>query len=85
MWLLHGLADPTLPFNQSEPVYDATTAAGNEARFTLVSGARHSRDDIIEADEATTWATNPGGHQTETVGPGPSWDEIEQFIAAALF
>lgn len=82
MWLLHGLADPLLPYNQSQLVYEATTAEGNEARFTLVPSAGHAREDIIEAEEATTWTTNRGGHQTETVGSGPSWDEIELFIRA---
>ena len=84
MWLLHGLADPLVPFNQSQLVYDATIAEGNEARFTLVPGAGHEVGDIIEAEEATTWATNRGGHETETVGAGPSWDEIEHFIHTAL-
>ena len=84
MWLLHGLADPLVPFNQSQLVYDATIAEGNEARFTLVPGAGHEVGDIIEAEEATTWATNRGGHETETVGAGPSWDEIEHFIHTTL-
>ena len=84
IWLLHGLADPLVPFNQSQLVYDATTAEGNEARFTLVPSAGHAVEAIIEADEATTWATNRGGRETETVGAGPSWDEIEEFMHANL-
>ena len=63
MWLLHGLADPLLPFNQSQLVYEATTGEGNEARFTLVPTAGHSVDDIIDAEEATTRATNRGGQR----------------------
>lgn len=84
MWLLHGLADPLLPYNQSELVYDATTAEGNEARFTLVPSAGHSVDQIIDAPEATTWSTNRGGHETVVEGTGPSWDEIERFIHVNL-
>ena len=84
VWLLHGLADFVVPFNQSRLVYDATAAAGNEARFTLVPSAGHAVEDIIEAQEATTWATNGDGRETETVGTGPSWDEIEDFIDAAF-
>jgi acetyl esterase/lipase len=84
IWVLHGLADPLLPFNQSQLVYEATTGEGNEARFTLVPSAGHSVDDIIEAEEATTWATNRGGHETVTSGSGPSWDEIEHFIHVNL-
>ena len=83
MWLLHGLADDLVPFNQSQLVYDAITAGGSEARFTLVPSAGHAVEDIIDAEEATTW-TNRGGQETETVGAGPSWDEIEDFIRANL-
>jgi acetyl esterase/lipase len=84
IWLLHGLADPVVPFNQSLLLYDATTAEGNEARLTLVPNAGHYRDDIIEAEEATTWTTNRGEDEKETVGSGPTWDEIEEFIQAHL-
>lgn len=84
MWLLHGLADPLLPFNQSQTVYDATTAEGNEARLTIVPAAGHSVADIIDADAATTWATNRGGHETVVDGTGPSWDDIAQFLNVNL-
>jgi acetyl esterase/lipase len=84
MWVLHGLADPLLPFNQSELVYDTTTAEGNEAKFTLVPGAGHSVNDIIDAGAATTWTTNRGGHETVVEGTGPSWDDIEHFLHVNL-
>jgi dipeptidyl aminopeptidase/acylaminoacyl peptidase len=84
MWLLHGLADPSVPFNQSQLVYDATRGEGNEARFTLVPSAGHAVGDIIEAGEATTWATDRSGRETEALSAGPSWDEIEEFIRANL-
>jgi len=84
IWLLHGLADPIVPFNQSQLIYDATAAAGNEARLTLVPSAGHEREGIIEAAEATTWSTNRAGLETETAGVGPSWDDIADFIHATL-
>ena len=84
IWLLHGLADTQVPFNQSQLVYDATVAEGNEARLTLVPGAGHVVQDIIDAEEATTWATDDAGDETETVGSGPSWNDIEDFIRATL-
>lgn len=65
-------------------MYEASTGEGNEARFTLVPGAGHAVDDIIDAAEASTWATNRGGHETVAVGSGPSWDEIEHFIRVNL-
>ncbi len=84
IWVLHGLADPLLPYNQSLLVYEATTGEGNEARFTLVPDAGHSANDIIDAEAATTWHTNRGGHETVTEGTGPSWDDIEDFLHVNL-
>jgi acetyl esterase/lipase len=84
IWVLHGLEDPLLPFNQSQLVYAATTAEGNEARFTIVPTAGHSVDDIIDAEAATTWSTNRGGHETVVEGAGPSWDDIDQFLHTNL-
>jgi hypothetical protein len=46
--VLHGLADPLLPFNQSQLVYTTTTAEGNEAIFTLVPDAGHPVNDIAQ-------------------------------------
>jgi acetyl esterase/lipase len=84
IWLLHGLADSMVPYNQSQLLYDATVAAGNEARLTLVPEANHQIPDIIEAAQATTWATGRDGQESETAGPGPSWDDLEGFIRAGL-
>lgn len=84
IWLLHGLADPVVPHNQSQLLYDATVAAGNEARLTLVPGVGHSVTDIIGAAQATTWAADHEGNETETGGSGPSWDDLERFIRASL-
>jgi acetyl esterase/lipase len=84
IWLLHGLADSMVPYNQSQLLYDATVAKGNEARLTLVPGANHSVPDIIEAAQATTWTTNRDRQESETDGSGPSWDDLEQFIRASF-
>lgn len=84
VWVLHGLSDPLLPFNQSRLVYDATTGEGNEARFTLVPGAGHSVTEIIDAEEATTRSTNRGGHERVVEGTGPSWGDIEHFVHVNL-
>ena len=84
IWLLHGLADSMVPYNQSQLLYDATVAAGNEARLTLVPGADHSVPDIIDAADATTWVTDRDGKEAETEGSGPSWDDLERFIRAGF-
>jgi len=84
IWVLHGLADPLLPYNQSQLVYTTSTAEGNEAIFTLVPDAGHSVDDIIDAEAATMWSTNRGGHETIVEGTGPSWDDIAHFLHVNL-
>lgn len=38
----------------------------------------------MHGEQATTWVTDKGGHESETDGAGPSWDEIEAFIRAHL-
>lgn len=84
IWVLHGLQDPLLPFNQSELVYRASVGEGNEARYTLVPSAGHVVEEIIDAPAATTWSTNRGGHESVNEGTGPSWDDIEHFIHVNL-
>jgi len=84
IWVLHGGADPLLPYNQSQLVYDTTTAEGNEALFTFVPSAVHNENTIIDAEAATTWHTNRGGHETVVEGAGPSWDDIEHFLHVNL-
>ena len=84
IWVLHGGEDPLLPYNQSQLVYEATTAEGNEARFTFVPTAEHDVNTVIDAEAATTWTTNRGGHETVVEGAGPSWDDIEHFLHVNL-
>jgi acetyl esterase/lipase len=84
IWVLHGGQDPLLPFNQSQLVYDTTTAEGNEARFTFVPSAVHDVNTIIDAEAATTWHTNRGGHEKVVHGTGPSWNDIDQFLHVNL-
>lgn len=84
IWVLHGLQDPLLPYNQSLNLYNTTVAAGNEARLTLVPTAVHDLRTIIGATNATTWIANPGGQQKVIEGRAPSWDDIEQFLHVHL-
>lgn len=84
IWVLHGLEDVLLPFNQSQLVYEATILQGNEARFTIVPSAGHSVNEIIDAPAATTWITNRGGQERVIEGIGPSWDDIEHFLHVNL-
>ncbi len=85
IWLLHGLADPSLPFNQSQLVYDATSAEGNEARLTFVPGAGHAVLTSSKRQRRQPGLLIATGIRRRCRGSGPSWDEIEEFIAANLF
>jgi len=84
MWVMHGLADPLVPFNQSGLVYLATTAEGNEARLTIVPGGSHSHGSILNAASATTWSTSPGGQESMVQGSGPTLNDIDDFLRLRL-
>lgn len=80
MWLMHGLQDVLLPYNQSQQLYEATTDHGNEARFSFIPSAGHNVWQVIDSPAATTYITNRGGQERVVEGAGPTWDEIEKFI-----
>jgi acetyl esterase/lipase len=82
--VFHGTFDPLLPPGQSEVLYEALRDAGNEARFTLVDGAGHSVDDIIDAESYTVRDAGRGGRERVGRRPPPTWDSIERFLDAAL-
>jgi acetyl esterase/lipase len=82
--LLHGFMDPLVPHGQSELLYDALAAAGNEVTFISVDNAGHSPQEIRDGDEFTVYHTNRGGHETIEDKPAPTWEAIEQFIHVAL-
>jgi acetyl esterase/lipase len=82
--VFHGTFDPLLPPGQSEALYEALRAAGTEASFTLVDGARHSVDDIIGAESFTVRSVNPGGQERVDRMPAPTWDTIENLLHVAL-
>jgi acetyl esterase/lipase len=84
IWVLHGLSDPLLPYNQSQLVYETTTAAGNEARFTTVPSAGHSVPQVLSGATSTTRITNRGGQERIVEDVAPDWADIERFIAVNL-
>lgn len=84
MLLLHGFIDPLVPHGQSELLYEALAAAGNEATFVSVADAGHSPDQIRASRSFTVFHTNRGGQETVENEPAPTWETIEQFIHVAL-
>ena len=84
MLLLHGFMDALVPHGQSELLYDALKAAGNDVTFISVAGAGHSPDQIRAGEDVTVFHTNRGGQETVKDGPTATWETIEQFIHVAL-
>ena len=82
--VFHGTFDRLLPPGQSEALYEALQAAGSEASFTLVDGAGHSVDDIIDAEVFTVRKVNRGGHERVGQRPAPTWDTVEHLLHVAL-
>jgi acetyl esterase/lipase len=78
--LLHGFVDPLVPHGQSELLYDALAAAGNEVIFISVAGAGHSPQQIRDGEEFTVFHTDRGGRETIKDRPAPTWRTIEHFI-----
>ncbi|MEO0974359.1 MAG: hypothetical protein AAFX85_14810, partial [Pseudomonadota bacterium] len=83
LWVLHGLEDDVLPFNQSELLFRATAQWDNIARYTLVPSAGHAVDDIIGAAQGTTTYRFRDIELVRETG-GPSWGAVERFLATAL-
>jgi acetyl esterase/lipase len=82
--LLHGFIDPLVPHGQSELLYEALAAAGNEVTFISVDNAGHSPQQIRDGEEFTVYHTNRGGQETIKNKPAPTWEAIEQFIHVTL-
>jgi acetyl esterase/lipase len=82
--LLHGFMDALVPHGQSERLYEALAAAGNEVTFISVDEAGHSPQQIREGEEFTVYHTNRGGQETIEDTPAPTWATIEHFIHVAL-
>jgi fermentation-respiration switch protein FrsA (DUF1100 family) len=82
--LLHGFMDALVPHGQSELLYAALAAAGNEVTFISVDNAGHSPSQIRDGEEFTVYHTNRGGHETIKNKPAPTWETIEHFIHVAL-
>ena len=82
IWLLHGLAGPSGAEQQSSS-YTTRRPRRERGAVNHVPSAEHEREDIIDAGDATTWATNRGGRETKTVGARPSWADNREPIDAA--
>lgn len=86
--ILHGLADAAVPAHQSELLYAALAAHGNDVTLCLVEGEGHSflnRDDFGQAPRAVTVRRSAGGRpEVVTDGPPLTFATIEAFFRRHL-
>lgn len=86
--ILHGLADAAVPPHQSELLYTALAAHGNDVTLCLVEGEGHSflnRNDFDQTPRVVTVRHRAGG-RPETVAHGPplTFGAIEAFFRRHL-
>jgi acetyl esterase/lipase len=87
MMILHGQVDQLVPHAQSILLYNALRARCAETTFFSVPGAGHDFRQVLDPANhgAHTVYRTRGCQERITVGaPSPSWDAIDEFIAAAL-
>ena len=86
--ILHGRSDSLVPMGQSELLFDALAATGNEATLLLIDGIGHAflgRQDGWGDGRATTLRHTAGGKtDADRVGPTASYALIEDFFRQHL-
>lgn len=81
--LFHGTHDEYLPPGTSQAFFEALMDVGADVTFTLVDGAGHSVEDIIDAESFTVFTPGSGGI-VSSQEPAPTWDTIEDFLWSTL-
>lgn len=87
MCIFHGYTDPLVPHGQSELLYEALVAEGNEVWFTSVADGVHDLTTIIDASDYTVYRTNRWGREwvwEDPYGPAPTLQNINFFIRYAF-
>lgn len=88
--IMHGLSDSAVPVHQSELLYDALTAQGNEATLCLIEGLGHAFFNRNDLDD-----NQPYSAAIRTAAPGEAerienrkiriFELIEDFFRSHLF
>lgn len=87
--ILHGLSDTAVPAHQSELLYAALTAHGNDVTLSLVEGLGHGFLNRNHFDQGPPRRTimrhrSGGGAENVTDGPAVSFAGIEDFFREHL-
>jgi acetyl esterase/lipase len=88
--ILHGGADPLVPFHQGELLYEALSAACHDAALVTLPEAGHGpftaflKDDATRAG-ATLRSTSPAGCARSEPAPlVPTWETVIAFLERTL-
>ncbi|MGD9619176.1 MAG: prolyl oligopeptidase family serine peptidase [Mycolicibacterium sp.] len=86
IFIAHGLADPLVPFNQSEILFAAYESAGATASLTLVPGAVHTDEYLSSAAASAGRTVIHTSHGVTTTGsqPAPTYDTLLGFLDTHL-
>lgn len=87
--ILHGLSDTAVPAHQSELLYNALAAGGNDATLCLITGLGHgflNRNDFDKDPlrPVTVQRTRGSSTEQETKGPAVTFATIEAFFRKHL-
>lgn len=82
IFIAHGLADPIVPYNQSEILFAAYENAKATASLTLVPNAVHTDSYLAAADDSAgrTVKQTTGGSTTTGTEPAPTYELLLQFL-----
>lgn len=85
-YIVHGAADPYVPVNQSEILFDAYMRAGGTASLTVVPGVGHT-DAYLDSpghSEGRTVRATANGVTTTSDGPAPTFHSLLEFLDTNL-
>lgn len=83
MMILHGQRDAIVPHHQSELLYEALRAHGNEATFYSIPDTGHERPYVSDPARAAGYVA-VSTRSPEVEHRPPTWETIEAFISGAM-
>jgi dipeptidyl aminopeptidase/acylaminoacyl peptidase len=85
--ILHGLRDSAIPVHQSELLFEALAAAGDEATLVLIDNLGHaflSRSDLDDTDKHSAQIRTTANVSNAHISEFAIFETIESFFARHL-
>lgn len=85
-FITHGAADPLVPANQSEILFEAYAGAGATATLVQLPGVGHTDAHLFDRDYSPGRVVQhtTGGITTSGTEPAPTFDALRDFLATHL-